>query len=103
MAAQGCLLAGPAVLINAGAGQRELEKTCNKVQAGQCMLLTNHKTTLPQKCEGEGKVKDPSPVLVLSKGRHKELKRVKERQGEEKRGKEMKREERQKGGEVKTV
>ena len=51
------------------------------------MLLTNHKTTLPQKCEGEGKVKDPSPVLELSKGRHKELKRVKEKQGEEKRGK----------------
>ena len=48
MGAQCCLLAGLAVLANAGAGQRELEKTCNKIQAGPCKLLTNHKTTLPQ-------------------------------------------------------
>ena len=68
MGAQCCLLAGLAVLANAGAGQRELEKTCNKIQAGPCKLLTNHKTTLPHKCglDGEGKVKDPSSVLVLS-------------------------------------
>ena len=68
MGAQCCLLAGLAVLANAGAGQRELEKTFNKMQARLCKLLTSHRnytaTQVWIKWRGKGEGPKSGPGVV---------------------------------------